>query len=408
MQDTEILERVGTVVASLPEGPAEAVSVDEGYDFTITPNDFNVDTLCNFMESGGIKVPIYQRDYVWSQRDASRFIESVALGFPTPEIFVYEKGRNNWEVVDGHQRLLSLYYFVKGRFPISRVKGAADIVPRLRRGKIPLDNETLSDNRLFSDFALDVTPPYKGQPGKLHGKVFAMLSSDMREQIVRRPIRTVVIREHGEKRGGINAHVGRIEIFERLNTGGKNLSAQQIRDCVFESPLLQMVNDLNNNPSWRKMVGAPLVSRRRDAEFVLRALAMLARGDEYLSRKSRYLSPVNKFLDQFCAEMFEKKEDDEEIRRLREMFEGFMRACEGLEDVFVGRSFRSALFEAVFVASLGECYQKKRKPRGKLRRNSVESLLQDKKFEAVSGKAVMKKSTAERRIEIARGKIQPL
>ena len=187
-------------MSRLIDRPAEATPVDEkGYDFSVIPNDFNVDTLCNFMERGAIHVPVFQRDYVWKKRDASRFIESVALDFPVPEIFVYEMERNNWQVVDGHQRLLSLYHFNKGRFPLDRVKDAT-LIPRLRRDEIFLDEETLKNDRLFSDFALDVIPPYKGRPGVLHGKTFMELSPFQREQISRRPIRTVVIRQHGKER----------------------------------------------------------------------------------------------------------------------------------------------------------------------------------------------------------------
>ena len=403
MQDTEVLERVGSTNVAAFERPAEAVpvvSADDEYDISVVPNDFNVDTLCNFMGRGAIVIPIFQRDYVWNQRDASRFVESVVWGFPVPEIFVFEEGRNNWQVVDGQQRLLSLYYFRHGRFPLSKVKGS-EFIPRMRREKIHLDTNTLGDDRLFADFPLDVTPPYKGAPGSLHGKTFDDLPQSIQEQMVRRPIRTVVIRQHGEKRPK-----ALIEIFERLNTGGKNLSAQQIRDCVFQSDFLRMVNDLNNAPSWRKMVGVPLVPRRRDAEFVLRALAML---DAHGSG-NKFFAPIGKFLDQFCAEMSDKPKGDEGIQFLREMFEGFMGACEGAESMFVKdeRYFLPVLFEAVFVAALSECFREKRKPKGKLRPDSVSGLAGDKRFEAVSGKAVMKKGTAEERFKLAREFIRPL
>ena len=410
MQDIKMTEEAGSADAAAYEQPAESVDEigNEGYDFSVIPNDFNVETLCNFMERGAIKVPIFQRDYVWKQREASRFIESVVWDYPVPEIFVYEMERNNWLVVDGHQRLLSLYYFWKGRFPLNRVKDAK-LIPRLRRDEIFLDEETLGNDQLFSDFVLDVTPPYKGKPGVLHSKTYAQLSSSLREQVGRRPIRTVVIRQHGKERNP-KARMGVIDIFERLNTGGKNLSAQQIRDCVFQSGLLRMVNTLNVDPSWRQMIGAPLVSQRRDAEHVLRALAMLVREDKYSLQDRKYSSSMNKFLDQFCAEMCEKQEKDEEIQYLREMFEGFMRACKGIEGVFVkdGRYFRSALFESVFVAALSKCYREKRKPQGKLQRKSITDLAGDKRFERVSGKAVMNKATVKERFKLAREFITPL
>ena len=44
-------------------------------------------------------------------------IESLILGLPVPQIFLYEKSRNNFLVIDGQQRLMSIHYFIKKRFP---------------------------------------------------------------------------------------------------------------------------------------------------------------------------------------------------------------------------------------------------------------------------------------------------
>ncbi|RRR71420.1 MAG: DUF262 domain-containing protein [Candidatus Viridilinea halotolerans] len=87
------------------------------YDITSSPNDFNVLTLFNFIESGAIKIPGFQRNYVWDIKRASRLIESLLIGLPVPQIFLYEEKRNKFLVIDGQQRLMSIYYFIKERFP---------------------------------------------------------------------------------------------------------------------------------------------------------------------------------------------------------------------------------------------------------------------------------------------------
>jgi uncharacterized protein with ParB-like and HNH nuclease domain len=101
------------------------------YEVTASPNDFNLLTLLNFIESGAIKIPGFQRNYVWDIKRASKLIESIIIGLPVPQIFLYEEGRNSFLVIDGQQRLMSLYYFWKGRFP--RKKSGLNCEPCLTK-----------------------------------------------------------------------------------------------------------------------------------------------------------------------------------------------------------------------------------------------------------------------------------
>jgi len=87
------------------------------YDITASPNDFNISTIFNFIESGSLKIPVFQRNYVWDVKRASKLIESIIIGLPVPQIFLFEESRNKFLVIDGQQRLMSIYYFIKGRFP---------------------------------------------------------------------------------------------------------------------------------------------------------------------------------------------------------------------------------------------------------------------------------------------------
>src|SRR4051812_10613964 len=85
------------------------------YDLTSSPNDFNTSTIVNFIESGAVKIPVFQRNYVWDLKRASKLVESLIIGLPVPQVFLYEEGRNSFLVIDGQQRLMSIFYFVKGR-----------------------------------------------------------------------------------------------------------------------------------------------------------------------------------------------------------------------------------------------------------------------------------------------------
>jgi uncharacterized protein with ParB-like and HNH nuclease domain len=97
-------------------GEEDVTEIDE-YDITASPNDFNVLTLHNFVEAGAVRIPGFQRNFVWDIGRASKLIESLILGLPVPQIFLYEQLRNRFLVIDGQQRLMSIYYFIKRRFP---------------------------------------------------------------------------------------------------------------------------------------------------------------------------------------------------------------------------------------------------------------------------------------------------
>ena len=87
--------------------------IDSGvkeYDITSTPNDFNIATIYSLIDNGVIKMPPFQRNYVWDEKRASKLIESILLGLPIPQIFLYEQGKNSFYVIDGQQRLLSIYF----------------------------------------------------------------------------------------------------------------------------------------------------------------------------------------------------------------------------------------------------------------------------------------------------------
>ena len=93
--------------------------------FTITSYgaDYTVDTLVKRLNSEAFYVPTFQRRFVWSQRHASRFLESLLMGLPVPGIFLYKEPITNRHlVVDGQQRLRTVQYFYSGLFLESKFR----------------------------------------------------------------------------------------------------------------------------------------------------------------------------------------------------------------------------------------------------------------------------------------------
>jgi uncharacterized protein with ParB-like and HNH nuclease domain len=80
--------------------------IDFVYTITSYGADYPVDALVQRLKSGDIFIPQFQRAYVWSYKEACRFIESLLLGLPVPGIFVAKESETGkLLVIDGHQRL---------------------------------------------------------------------------------------------------------------------------------------------------------------------------------------------------------------------------------------------------------------------------------------------------------------
>lgn len=119
------------------------------YDITASPNDFNLVTLGSFIDRGAVRIPGFQRYFVWDLPRASRLIESLILGLPVPQLFLYEESRNRFLVIDGQQRLMSIYYFIKRRFPRPERRQKLRAV-FADAGRIP--DEVLNDDDCFRPF----------------------------------------------------------------------------------------------------------------------------------------------------------------------------------------------------------------------------------------------------------------
>src|SRR3989442_4982829 len=129
----------------------EEVGFPVDYKITSTPNDFNVNTLFDLIESETVKIPGFQRNYVWDIKKASRLVESIIMGLPVPQLFFYERARNDFLVIDGQQRLMTIYYFIKGKFP--RVEKRAEL-RRILDERCVVPPDLLNNNAYFLDFHL--------------------------------------------------------------------------------------------------------------------------------------------------------------------------------------------------------------------------------------------------------------
>ena len=323
--------------------PIEESEVEEDgiafqeYDITSSPNDFNVRTIVDYIDSGIFKLPVFQRNYVWTINSASKFIESIIRGLPIPQIFLFEKGRNNYLVIDGQQRLMSIYFFVKMRFPVLEKRGALRKIFD-EKGEIP--EEVFADDNFFSKFDLKLPSKLPEAYNKLHGRNYETLA-DLQTTLDLRPIRCVFVKQNFPQDDDSSV----LEIFNRLNTKGVNLTPQEIRISLYNSDFMGMVARSNADDRWRKLIAEPEPDlRMKDVEILLRGFAMLTRSAGYSPSMTRFL---NKFADEMQGE------SNEEIELLQMLLSSFLDACADFPAGIFGTSSRKlniSVFESVFSA----------------------------------------------------------
>lgn len=337
------------------------------YDITASPNDFNVLTIYNFIESGAVRIPGFQRNYVWDISRASKLIESLLLGIPVPQIFLYETDRNQFLVIDGQQRLMSIYYFIKQRFP--RKDKRAELRSIFdEQGKIP--DDILHDDRYFENFRLKL-PQISNSQNQFKGLSYATLGN-YKTQFDMRVIRNVIIKQNAPQ-GDDSAMY---EVFNRLNTGGINLKPQEIRTSMYHSPFYEMLNKANSRPEWRRLLANQEQDiHMKDVEILLRAFAMLVDGDNYAPS-------MIKFLNQFSRKC--KNQTPEQIKFLSDLMDSFLNACTNLpENAFFNkksRRFHIALFEAAFTATCRNALQERRMLNGIVDNARLQALENDPTF----------------------------
>lgn len=259
----------------------------EAADETVIPitysgQDFDVDGLVRRLDNGDMIIPRFglsdktvevdgfQREFVWSKRQMDRFIETLLLEYPVPGIFlVKQQSDKRLLVLDGQQRLLTLQSFKKGVY----------------------------NKRVFE--LKNVCEQFKGLS-------YEKLSNAQRRSFDNAFIQATVVNmdENPESREAV------YQIFERLNSGGTQLTAHEIRVAIFTGSLVQELSKLNDNEHWRSIYG-PKNRRLRDHELILRIIAL------YLNAQN-YAAPLKSFLNRF---MSENRGSGENIRAAEKMFE---------------------------------------------------------------------------------------
>jgi hypothetical protein len=359
------------------------------YDISVSPNDFNVSTIDSYINKGIFEIPGFQRNYVWDKKRASKLIESLLIGIPIPQLFLYEQGKNNFLVIDGQQRLLTIYFFKQKRFP--------RMEKRIELRKIFKDNKVypehiLADNNYFEDFNLflpEIQPDKKNKFNKLN---YSTLSEDDRNTFDLRTIRNIIIKQNSPNDGDSVI----FEIFNRLNSGGVNLKPQEIRTSLYHSKFYEMLYRINLDTNWRQLTPKPTPDlNMKDVEIILRGFAMLA-------NHGNYKPTMTKFLNAFSSQA--KKMTEEQIGYFENLFKKFVANVVTISPklFFNNDRFNIAIYESIFIALSEDAYINKNLDIKATTTAKVQTLKNDLDFIKASQQSTANAANVELRINKAK------
>lgn len=237
--------------------------------------DLSFNELLDMFNSGELIIsPDYQRLFRWTEASQSRFIESLLLEMPVPPIFVIEQSEGVYELIDGLQRISSYMHF---------------------RGSHPLrvDEEGNLSFLVLSD--CDIAP-------ELNGCSYNELPKALEIRLKRNFIRVEVLRKESDSRL-------RYYMFKRLNTGGQNLSDQELRNCtirLLDNKFNDFIISCSKEEDFKKCIlnlSDEKVEQKQDQELVLRFFA-------FKNWRHNYVHDVRDFMTDYMEAVSDPENND--------------------------------------------------------------------------------------------------
>lgn len=275
------------------------------YEIASYPADFTLKGLYEKWQAKNMLLPPFQRQFVWTLKQSSRLVESFLLGLPVPAVFLYkERTSQKFLVIDGQQRLLSVFFFFSGKFPGDRIFRLKDL-------------RTHWDQKTFDELS---------EPDKL--------------KLEDAVLRATIVSQLDPKDDSSIYHV-----FERLNTGSVQLTNQEVRNCVYWGKFNELMKELNNMSAWRELLSKTgLDPRQKDIELILRCLALHYEFD-------KYEKPMKEFLNKFMGR--HRDPSDDSLLQIKALF---TETCTRIPQTLGSKPFHikaglnTAVLDAVFVA----------------------------------------------------------
>jgi len=279
---------------------------DDLYKIKSWGSDMSFREIITMYEEDELVKPEMQRHYVWDKVEASRFIDSLLLGLPVPSVFLANTKDSKKIIVDGYQRIMTVYDYVK-------------------------EGIWREDGKVFK-----LSRSQKINP-RWQGKAFTELESEYQRKIRSSLIHAIIFEQSHPN----DDDTSLFQVFERINTSGRSLTAQEIRNCVYQGVYNKFLLSINEEDTdWRDLYGTEAPDKRMtDVELILRYFALQ---DPEVWRMETGRISLKKHLNLFMGKMAKSSEgylDNKE--------EEFGAVTQYLNNIFGEYAFRRVLSDEI-------------------------------------------------------------
>ena len=210
--------------------------------------DYSIDFLIQQFRENEFYIPDeYQRQYIWNDADKNRFVESILLGLPIPLMFFSDTEDGRCEIIDGAQRTQAMEEFMSGDLVLSDLKKLTSL----------------------NGFSYNDVPAYFRKKFDKTNMRIIVLSDDTSLDI-------------------------RQEIFNRINTTGREANASEVRRGSYRGPFMDFLMACTKDPLFEEVcpISDTMKKRYEQLELVIRFFAFLDHYQDFTHR-------VDSFLDEY-------------------------------------------------------------------------------------------------------------
>ena len=238
----------------------------------------------------------YQRDYVYSEKRASKLIESILMGIPIPTVYLSQEQDETYSVIDGQQRITSFVKYLSNEYKLKDLKELSEL------------------NELF----------------------FKDLDKEIQRKLKKCSLETIIILKKSSDL--------KYEIFARLNQGAVSLKPQELRNCIYRGSFNNMIEDIAKNNKTLGILMAQENKRKTYQEQILRFFAL----KDFSSFKSSMLKTMNSYM------AFHQNDDAGTISKQKQLFNGTIDIIKQVlgNDAFLGYDRDKGILISKFSGSI--------------------------------------------------------
>lgn len=240
--------------------------------------------------------PNFQRNEVWTNKQAAELVESILMGIPIPTIYLFEMKNGKKQVVDGRQRITAILDFLN-------------------------DELQLKDLKILSQY---------------NGKKFSGLEPKMRGIFEDYQLSFYIIQPPTPERV-------KYDIFDRVNRGGTQLNSQEMRNALYIGNATKMLGDLANSKEFLEATGKGISPKRmKDQYVILRSIAfyLLMKKSSVVELENSEAIEYKSDMDDFLAKMMVFLNEKASGKLLTDCRQAFLAAMSNCYNIMGENAFR--------------------------------------------------------------------